>query len=507
VVETTNGAYCVSGKTPTGQVCQLLPAGSVGGEECDDGNANNDDACNNSCLWNPISSVPNGGSCGNGKIDSGEDCDHGSYCQGASATIPTPNGTACDTPAHTSACTAAGGTCQPAQIRGCSATCRNLGATAGGSQCGNGSIGDGEDCDDGNNASGDGCSADCLNEGSSRNVVALCGNGVLEPGESCERAGPSGAWPVAGCDPLRCVKTGTRPCDLPNGALCCGNNVTDPGEDCDDGNHTGGDGCSVTCLAEGASADYAAPSFCGDGILGTGEQCEAPGPAFAGDATRPAPGGDGLIDPYQIAQIVGKGAPDANGRMSSTLTANLAAQSKSGTATYGLQCGFSDETSCAPDPLTGAPTGLTSSGCCDARPKLASTFPPNRAGDTFVGRPWAGDPYPDGVCRNALISGVFSVDMDISTLQPNFIVAKRVSAADCPSGTTDVTVNFQKNSGWGSDLARAWHSVLAFFRIPVAEAQKWCAGTVTGSLTSEKVENAGTRFYFTLNNALEPHSE
>lgn len=47
--------------------------------------------------------------------------------------------------------------------------------------CGNGVVEPGEECDDGNKVSGDGCSATCLLE-----QPAACGNGVLEVGEECD---------------------------------------------------------------------------------------------------------------------------------------------------------------------------------------------------------------------------------------------------------------------------------------------------------------------------------
>ncbi len=55
----------------------------------------------------------------------------------------------------------------------------------------------GEECDDGNNVDGDGCSANCT-------IEPYCGDGIL-----------------------------------------------DPGEECDDGNNVDGDGCSANCTLEG----------------------------------------------------------------------------------------------------------------------------------------------------------------------------------------------------------------------------------------------------------------
>jgi cysteine-rich repeat protein len=47
-----------------------------------------------------------------------------------------------------------------------------------GMNCGNGVLDPGEQCDDGNNLDGDGCSADCL--------LPSCGDGILDAGEACD---------------------------------------------------------------------------------------------------------------------------------------------------------------------------------------------------------------------------------------------------------------------------------------------------------------------------------
>ncbi len=74
--------------------------------------------------------------CGDGKIDSGEECDYGAN-----------NGVPCNPPY--------GGSCTY-----CSDTCEKIILTGG--YCGDGNIDSGyEECDDGNNINGDGCSAIC----------------------------------------------------------------------------------------------------------------------------------------------------------------------------------------------------------------------------------------------------------------------------------------------------------------------------------------------------------
>ena len=45
--------------------------------------------------------------------------------------------------------------------------------------CGDAILGPGEECDDGNDEPGDGCTPDCLLE-------SVCGNGIVDFGEQCE---------------------------------------------------------------------------------------------------------------------------------------------------------------------------------------------------------------------------------------------------------------------------------------------------------------------------------
>jgi cysteine-rich repeat protein len=83
--------------------------------------------------------------CGDGTIDTGEQCDDGNT---------TPDD-------------------------GCSASCKNEGSGS----CGDGSVDGGEQCDDGNLTSCDGCSATCVSE-----PGLACGDGIPEPtcGQPCD---------------------------------------------------------------------------------------------------------------------------------------------------------------------------------------------------------------------------------------------------------------------------------------------------------------------------------
>jgi cysteine-rich repeat protein len=108
--------------------------------------------------------------------------------------------------------------------------------------CGNGVQEPGEECDDGNNVSGDGCRQDCRSD-------ETCGNGEVDPGEDCDDGNAN--------DYDRCNNDCTY-----NG---CGDGYYSdaqygayfyPREKCDDGNYVYGDGCSPDCCEEYSSGDY-----------------------------------------------------------------------------------------------------------------------------------------------------------------------------------------------------------------------------------------------------------
>jgi large repetitive protein len=126
--------------------------------------------------------------------------------------------------------------------------------------CGDGHVDMGEECDDGNNVDGDGCSSTCKNE----MVSARCGDGHLDPGEECDDGNTKSG---DGCS-ATCTKEST--------SGKCGDGHKDPGEECDDGNTKSGDGCSSTCKKESIVG------VCGDGHVDPGEECDD-GNKVAGD--------------------------------------------------------------------------------------------------------------------------------------------------------------------------------------------------------------------------------
>ena len=130
------------------------------------------------------------------------------------------------------------------QVMGDGGVVDGMAADASIGTCGDGIGNPGETCDDGNNASGDGCSADCLSNES-------CGNGYRDQEEACDDGNNFGG---DGC---------SADCLLES----CGNGQLDAGEVCDDGNNISADGCRGDCLSR---------EECGNSLKDThvGEECD-----------------------------------------------------------------------------------------------------------------------------------------------------------------------------------------------------------------------------------------
>ena len=160
-------------------------------EQCDHGPANDDDvpnACRTNCRR---------AHCGDGTLDSAEQCDDG-------------NVLACD---------------------GCSPLC----AIETGHVCGDGELDPtcNEECDDGvdNGDVADACRTTCR--------LPRCADGIVDGNEECDDGG------FAGCDGC------SASCRIETG-LVCGDGIAEAGcnESCDDANQTSADGCSAECIAE-----------------------------------------------------------------------------------------------------------------------------------------------------------------------------------------------------------------------------------------------------------------
>lgn len=307
-------------------------------EECDDGNLQSGDGCSSTCKIEPgwtcdvpgrPCRLPN---CGNGLIESPETCDDFNDVggDGCSAQCTVENGWVC-APSGLTAWNCYHARCGDGRVNnlpyvnatgralqetcddgndqpgdGCSDQCTiengwvctrpsGIGQHLGPLSrlyvvedfmppclkivCGDGIIEANEQCDDGNAASGDGCSTncelepdfDCITAGQPC-IAIICGDGIIEPPETCD---DGNAQPGDGCDQncqyddtgLICDPPG-QPCHAP----VCGDGISLAPEECDDGNTASGDGCTSDCKLEpGYACDpEGAPCHivrCGDGIL------------------------------------------------------------------------------------------------------------------------------------------------------------------------------------------------------------------------------------------------
>ncbi len=190
-----NGINIDSCPDGLGGTCQDAECGDgflhMGVEECDDDNTDDLDGCDATCHWEAT--------CGDGILDLGEECD-----------LPGGN--------------------DDEATGDCTTVCRTTCLCP---WCGD-SVTDfaaGEECDDGNTASGDSCDAYCAIE-----QPSTCGDGILDlPVEECD---DGGVIDGDGCD---------ASCQLEPVGANCGDGVSQTGEVCEDSNVVNGDGCNPTC--------------------------------------------------------------------------------------------------------------------------------------------------------------------------------------------------------------------------------------------------------------------
>lgn len=164
--DTCNLDTCICEHTPIEQpVCGDGVLDS--GEECDDGNTEDGDGCSATCT---IEQTPEP-VCGNEITEEGEQCDNG-----------TSNGQACS-PSCESTCTYCSSDCTLVDVTG--GSCGGGGGGGGGGgvtrYCGDGLLhpNRGEECDDGNKVDGDGCSSNCK-------IEEVLGETTPEPEEEPE---------------------------------------------------------------------------------------------------------------------------------------------------------------------------------------------------------------------------------------------------------------------------------------------------------------------------------
>jgi cysteine-rich repeat protein len=256
------------------------------GEDCDDGNEEDNDGCSSTCLEEI---------CGDGIVQEGEACDNGKVCSNdgenscssdlecavSDECIENDDGIlTCGGMADGDECESTFdcsyfGKCEYNSKKDDSCTVECTIALA----CGDGKKDEGEECDDGNTKNNDGCSKACsLEEG----IEQRCGDSIVTENEECDDGNTVGG---DGCSAF-CIEE-----------QFCGDGKTSSSEECDDGNSDDGDGCSVLCTIEEESTESpitvtepeeaieeplqelalenrVLQSLCGNRVVEEGEQCD-----------------------------------------------------------------------------------------------------------------------------------------------------------------------------------------------------------------------------------------
>ncbi len=293
------------------------------GEQCDDDDTMADVVCNATCQF----------TCGDGVVETelGELCDKGIATGDGACPAACDDGVACTSDVLlgvdcTAACTHAEIT-GPADADGCCPAGANANTDSDcAAACGNGVLETGEGCDPGITVGSGSCPTACNDDmacttdalvgggtcaamctttpitaplnndgccpagetsGTDNDCAPACGNGFVDPGETCDKAitiGP-GMCPTSCSDGVACTKdtltgggTCTAACSYPaitapadNDGCCptgananndnnctplCGNGVAESGEQCDDGNIVNTDTCTNACTAPIISTAY-----------------------------------------------------------------------------------------------------------------------------------------------------------------------------------------------------------------------------------------------------------
>jgi len=217
------------------------------------------------------------------------------------------------------------------------------GGGGGAAVCGNGVMEPGEDCDRGADNSDqrpNACRTDCR--------LFRCGDGTIDRGEACD----GGAFCSAACAlQPGCgngVREGDEACDegaansdaLPGACRTdctearCGDAVVDAGESCDDG-------AANSDVAPGACRTSCVPAFCGDGVVDAGETCDDGDansdivPGACRTSCAPARCGDGVLDGDEVCD---DGAANSDSRTDACRTTCVPAFCGDGVADAGEAC-------------------------------------------------------------------------------------------------------------------------------------------------------------------------
>ncbi|NVB84945.1 MAG: hypothetical protein HOV81_41645 [Kofleriaceae bacterium] len=332
--------------------------------------------------------------CGDGVVDSGEQCDDGSA---NSNTLPDTCRTSCKTPTCGDGVVDNGETCDDgADNSDTDPTACNTDCTMTSMTCGDGVVDAGEQCDDGaanSDTNPDACRTNCK--------LAKCGDGVMDGGEACDDGAANSNTQANAC---------RTTCALPS----CGDGAIDTGEICDDGaanSDSAADACRTSCVLprcgdgaidtgetcdEGTANSNTVPNACrttctiarcGDGVIDTGESCDN-GPANSNTvpgACRTtcavATCGDGVVD---AGETCDNGTANSDTTPNACREACVVADCGDGVVDTGEQCDM------------GMANSDTQAGAC------RTTCVPARCGDGVVD---TGEQCDDGAQNSDSIAG------------------------------------------------------------------------------------------------------
>jgi len=349
-------ASCGNGIIEEGEACDgNCPSVCVDGNACTTGRLVGSAAtCDATCLFDPVTQCASGdgccpagcttatdsdcsATCGNGTVEAGETCD-GDCPTGCS------DGNACTVDSLTGAASTCSAVCkyQPiTQCKGgdgcCPTGCAATTDSDCSATCGNGVLEAGETCDGDCPTScndGNACTQDTLT-GSAASCSATCSHSPLTVCKGGD-----------GCCPRGCSSQSDSDC-----SITCGNGVVEPGETCDGNCRTtcdDGNACTNDTLTGSAATCNVACSYTSISACADGDGCCPAGCGASTDNDCSATCGDGRVDPGELCD--GNCPSTCNDSNACTIDGSTGSA-----ATCNLVCTHQSITQCAPN-----------DGCCPA---------------------------------------------------------------------------------------------------------------------------------------------